>query len=114
MAEYTLEKAFLHQPRMPAATIEEKALSALKLTTRQVHRVYRAFLSHLYPSLHMTVHSFHWFLVKRFKLIKPTVESDKLSRLFGAFNYHHNGHLSFHELLLGLTCLELLASGVYL
>ena len=86
-------------PRDPPRNAEEDMLKSLAITQTDVERLYASFLDHCYPSLQLTIDSFKCYMAKLH------INMD-MTRLFAAFNYSASGYISFHELLLGLACIE--------
>lgn len=102
ISEFSLEDAYQYLPRDPPQNIEEQLLSSIRITGNDVERLYADFLEHCFPSLFQTENSFKYFLTK-YDFERNDI---RLSRLFRAFNGAANGFLSFHELLLGVACME--------
>ncbi|KPM08795.1 Calcineurin-like protein phosphoesterase [Sarcoptes scabiei] len=100
--EYSLEEAFLYVPRDPPRNLEEDMLKSLRITEKDVERVYEDFLEHCFPSFSLTIVSFKSYM-KKHGFEKNDV---RLEKFFRAFNYHKTNHLTFHEFLLGLACME--------
>ena len=102
ITEFSLEEAFLFMPRDPPQNLGEHLLKSICVTGNDIERLYADFIQHCFPSMYQTENSFKYFL------FKYDFEKDhqRLLRLFHAFNFGENGFLSFHELLLGLACLE--------
>ena len=102
IAEFGLEEAYMYVPRDNPRNLEEEMLKSLQITQTDVERLYGDFLEHCFPSLYQTYDSFRVYMSK----YKFEREETRLAKLFNAFNIARNGYLSFHELLLGLICME--------
>ncbi|KAI2810833.1 hypothetical protein BLOT_001999 [Blomia tropicalis] len=102
ISEFGLDEAFLFVPRDPPRNLEEGMLRSLQITEKDVERLYGDFVEHCFPSSHQTLHSFKCYIAK----YGFEQDEDRLEKLFEAFNIANNGYLSFHELLLGLACME--------
>lgn len=100
--EYSLEEAFLYVPRDPPRNLEEDMLKTIRITEKDVQRLYEDFLNHCFPSFYLTIESFKCYMKKRGFETRDV----RLERFFHAFNYHKTGFLTFHEFLLGLACME--------
>ena len=102
ITEYSCEEAYMYVPRDPPENIEEDMLKSLHITQIDVERLYEDFVEHCFPSFYQTLTSFCCYMSK----YKFEYDEARLIKLFAAFNIARNGFLSFHELLLGLACLE--------
>lgn len=102
IVEYCLDSAFEFVPRDPPRNYQEELLKALKITQNDIERLYNDYLEHCFPSFYQTFESFRCYMTKHGFEIKQA----SFQKLFKAFNYNRNGYLSFHELLLGLACME--------
>lgn len=100
--EISLKQAFCHVPRDPPRSLEEAMLKSASVTEQDVERLYTDFVDHCFPAFAMTVWSFSQYMQK----YGFENNDQRLVRLFQAFNYQRNGHLSFQELLLGLAVME--------
>ncbi|KAJ6217351.1 hypothetical protein RDWZM_008508 [Blomia tropicalis] len=102
VTEYSLEEAFFFVPRDPPRNPEEAMLKSIHITEKDVERVYADFIEHCFPSFNQTFESFKCYISK----YGFDINSIRLQSLFRAFNFHLNGYLSFHEVLLGIAALE--------
>ena len=102
IAEYSLEEAFLYVPRDPPRNLEESMLKSIHITEKDVERLYADFLDHCFPSFYMAAESFRCYMAK-YGFERADA---RMGALFRSFNYHKNGYLSFHELLIGLATIE--------
>lgn len=102
IAEYSLDEAFLYVPRDPPRNLEESMLKSIHITEKDVERLYADFLDHCFPSFYMASESFRCYMAK-YGFEKADA---RMTNLFRSFNYHKNGYLSFHELLIGLATIE--------
>ena len=98
-----LFQTFVPQRDVPR-NAEEVMLKVAGITENDIQRLYLDFLDHLYPALHMTIWSFKQYMITR--KFNHDYRYDQTDRLFQAFNYHRNGFISFHELLLGLVAMD--------
>lgn len=101
-SEYTLEEALKYVPREPPRNAEETLLCSIKVTEKDVERLYISFLDHCFPSVSACPAAFKHYLKKY------AFEKDEhcLEQLFKTFDQHKKGKLSFHEFLIGLTLME--------
>ncbi|OTF82911.1 hypothetical protein BLA29_011040, partial [Euroglyphus maynei] len=102
ISEYSLEEVFLYVPRDPPRNLEEEMLKPIHITEKDVERLYEDFLIHCYPSFSMSIESFKCYMKKH----EFEKNDHRLVRFFRGFNYTKTNYLSFHELLLGLACME--------
>lgn len=103
VSEYSLEEALTYVPRDPPRNLEETVLKSIKITEKDVERLYADFLDHCFPSFYQSFDSFKYYTEKYdFKEANET----QLQRLFAAFNYTKTGYLSFHEFLIGMALME--------
>lgn len=102
VSEYSLEEALMYLPRDPPRNLEEMILKSIKITEKDVERLYADFLNHCFPSFYESFESFKDYMMQ-YDLHWKDIN---LTNLFHAFNYQKNGYLSFHELLIGLALIE--------
>lgn len=102
ISEYSLEEVLLYVPRDPPRNLEEEMLKPIHITEKDVERLYEDFLVHCYPSFSMSIESFKCYMKKH----EFEKDDARLVRFFRGFNYTKTNFLSFHELLLGLACME--------
>ena len=100
--EYTLEEMFKFVPRDPPRNLEEELLRSLHITEKDVERLYQDFMEHCFPYMYMSMDSFKYYMAK----YECERDEGRLVKLFSAFNLSGTSFLTFHELLLGLACIE--------
>ena len=100
--EYTMEQALAYVPREPPRNLEEGILRSIKISEKDVERLYIDYLDHVFPSSYLSVDSFKHYM----KSYGFETDEKRLERYFKSFNTHNNGSLSFHEFLIGLAMME--------
>ena len=101
--ESDLEWVMTFVPRDPPHNDEEDMLSKMNITERHIERVFADFLEHIFPAIHMSLHSFKNY----FQKYGIFWDSSQSMKYMNAFNYKETkGILSFHEVLCGISCIE--------
>lgn len=100
--EFTLEDLYQYSPREPPRSSEEHLLLELNFNEKILNSLFGDFLEHCWPCFAMPPGSF-----KRYLRNYGFRSSDTRHRaLFRAFAFYKSGSICFHELMIGLACLE--------
>ena len=102
VVEHDLDWALKYVPRDPPRNEEEDMLRHLGINEKHIERVLIDFLEHCFPAYLMTFHSFKNYFSK----YGFNYEDNRMAKYFTAFNFSGSGYLNFHELLLGMACVE--------